>query len=88
MSAATDAFYEELRKYLRCAVCRKHVDSVQRVFDLVKCTETAVVRCHGATEVVTVGSELIEFVHDGGRLSLGLAFDGKLLGAPATAPPA
>ncbi len=89
MSTATDAFYEELRKYLRCAVCQKRVESVSRGFDMIRCTETATVRCHGAIETVTIPSELIEEVHGGGRLSLGLAFDGKLLAealaeAPAT----
>lgn len=79
MSAATDTFFAELRKYLRCAVCGCLVKSVERRWDLVACTESAIVRCHGETEVVTVPSVWVEALATTGRLSLGLAFDRKAL---------
>ncbi len=85
MSAATDYFFAELRKHLRCAICgRKVVDAVERRWDLITCTETAIVRCHSDVEVVTVPSELIEDLAYSGRLSLGMAFDRK--GLPAVSP--
>ena len=79
MSAATDAFFGELRRYLRCAVCQRRVDSVERVFNLVSCTGTAVVRCHGAVEVVSVDSAVVENLLGSGRMSLGLAFDTRAI---------
>jgi len=85
MSVATDQFYAELRTYLRCAVCGgKVVDSVERRWDLVACTETAIAKCHGQLDVVTVPSAVVEALATTGSLSMGLAFDKKTL--PAAVP--
>jgi len=83
MSAGTDTFFAELRKYLRCAVCGGPVESVERRWDLVACTESAIVRCHGDTEVVTVPSTWVEALATTGSMSLGQAFDRKALPARA-----
>lgn len=81
MSAATDYFFAELRKHLRCAVCGKVVDAVERRWDLVRCEETAIAKCHDQEEVVTVPSAVVEGLAGGGRMSMGLAFDRKALPA-------
>ena len=89
MSAATDYFFAELRKHLRCAVCGgKVVDAVERRWDLVGCTETAIAKCHGQEDVVTVPSAVVEALATRGRMDMGMAFDRKALPAGAAPGPA
>ena len=75
MSDATDYFFTELRAHLKCAVCRTRVQKVERVYDGAHAVETAVVHCHGQTEVIAAPSVGIEALMGAELRSLGDAFE-------------
>ena len=61
--ARADWLLGGLRDHLRCAVCQKPVDEVEKALSMSTCEIIYVARCHGATEKVVLTEEALEAIH-------------------------